>query len=101
MIRGNRCTATIGHFGDSSIARKTGGEGGIRTREAGISRLHTFQACSFNRSDTSPHQQNLSPFTRRAGWLSPSWASPLALLGASLRLSKFVPDEFVEPAKRV
>jgi len=25
----------------------------------------------------------------------------VALLGASLRLSKFVPDEFVEPAKRV
>ena len=36
----------------------------------------------------------------RAGLLGPSWASPLALLGASLRLSKFVPDEFVEPAKR-
>ena len=33
----------------------TGGEGGIRTREAGFSRLHTFQACSFDRSDTSPH----------------------------------------------
>jgi hypothetical protein len=32
----------------------TGGEGGIRTREAGFSRLHTFQACSFNHSDTSP-----------------------------------------------
>jgi hypothetical protein len=31
-----------------------GGESGIRTREAGFSRLHTFQACSFNRSDTSP-----------------------------------------------
>ena len=29
-------------------------ESGIRTREAGFSRLHTFQACSFNRSDTSP-----------------------------------------------
>ena len=33
---------------------KTGGESGIRTREAGFSRLHTFQACSFNHSDTSP-----------------------------------------------
>ena len=38
--------------------RETGGEGGIRTREAGISRLHTFQACSFNHSDTSPHACN-------------------------------------------
>jgi len=26
------------------------------------------------------------------------WCSPLAALGANLRLSKFVPDEFVEPA---
>lgn len=32
-----------------------GGERGIRTPEAGFSRLHTFQACSFNHSDTSPH----------------------------------------------
>ncbi len=34
---------------------ETGGEGGIRTRDTGISRIHTFQACSFNHSDTSPH----------------------------------------------
>ena len=39
------------------LRNSNGGEGGIRTREAGISRLHTFQACSFNRSDTSPHVQ--------------------------------------------
>jgi hypothetical protein len=32
----------------------SGGERGIRTPEAGFSRLHTFQACSFNHSDTSP-----------------------------------------------
>src|SRR5262245_13322067 len=31
-----------------------GGESGIRTREAVLSRLHTFQACSFNHSDISP-----------------------------------------------
>src|SRR5574337_290854 len=36
------------------IYRETGGEGGIRTRDTGISRIHTFQACSFNHSDTSP-----------------------------------------------
>ncbi len=35
---------------------ETGGEGGIRTRDTGISRIHTFQACSFNHSDTSPHK---------------------------------------------
>jgi DNA polymerase-3 subunit gamma/tau len=33
----------------------TGGERGIRTPEARFRRLHTFQACSFNHSDTSPH----------------------------------------------
>ena len=32
----------------------SGGERGIRTLETGFSRLHTFQACSFDRSDTSP-----------------------------------------------
>ena len=30
-----------------------GGEGGIRTRDT-VSSIHTFQACSFNHSDTSP-----------------------------------------------
>ena len=30
-----------------------GGEGGIRTRDT-LSSIHTFQACSFNHSDTSP-----------------------------------------------
>jgi hypothetical protein len=29
------------------------GEGGIRTRDS-VSTIHTFQACSFNHSDTSP-----------------------------------------------
>ena len=32
---------------------RSGGEGGIRTLDT-VSRIHTFQACSFNRSDTSP-----------------------------------------------
>src|SRR5678815_1420542 len=52
MISSTCCTSAIALL-------ETGGEGGIRTREAGISRLHTFQACSFNRSDTSPNQQTL------------------------------------------
>ena len=30
-----------------------GGDGEIRTRDT-VSRIHTFQACSFNHSDTSP-----------------------------------------------
>jgi hypothetical protein len=34
--------------------RVSGGERGIRTPEALFRRLHTFQACSFNHSDTSP-----------------------------------------------
>gem|GEM_PF-6790136 len=33
-----------------------GGEGGIRTRDT-LSDIHTFQACSFNHSDTSPEPQ--------------------------------------------
>ena len=33
-----------------------GGERGIRTLETGFSRLHTFQACSFDRSDISPKE---------------------------------------------
>ena len=32
---------------------KNGGEGGIRTLD-GYHPIHTFQACSFGRSDTSP-----------------------------------------------
>ena len=31
-----------------------GGEGGIRTLDT-LSRIHTFQACSFSHSDTSPY----------------------------------------------
>jgi hypothetical protein len=33
--------------------RDIGGESGIRTRDT-VSGIHTFQACSFNHSDTSP-----------------------------------------------
>ena len=35
------------------LESESGGEGGIRTLDT-VSRIHTFQACSFNRSDTSP-----------------------------------------------
>src|SRR3546814_2663349 len=47
-------------------ARKTGGERGIRTPEARFRRLHTFQACSFNHSDTSPLEPEGS-FRQRSG----------------------------------
>ena len=47
VARGRR-----GHHGDKQTIN--GGERGIRTPEARFRRLHTFQACSFNRSDTSP-----------------------------------------------
>ena len=33
---------------------KAGGARGIRTLDTGFSRIHTFQACSFNRSDIAP-----------------------------------------------
>lgn len=36
------------------LVHLSGGERGIRTPEARFRRLHTFQACSFNHSDTSP-----------------------------------------------
>ena len=39
---------------------KDGGESGIRTRDT-FSRIHTFQACAFNHSATSPRRQSLSP----------------------------------------
>src|SRR6478672_8947255 len=39
-----------------------GGERGIRTPEARFRRLHTFQACSFNRSDTSPLEPGCMQF---------------------------------------
>src|SRR5690606_31022490 len=41
-------------MGLRSNAHGSGGERGIRTPEARFRRLHTFQACSFNHSDTSP-----------------------------------------------
>ena len=85
----------------ASIA-ETGGAGGIRTREAGISRLHTFQACSFNHSDTAPHNKTYSNLNGGRDCSSHPETRPARFaLRASLRLSKFVPDEFVEPAKRV
>src|SRR3546814_9855919 len=43
-----------------------GGERGIRTPEARFRRLHTFQACSFNHSDTSPLEPEGS-FRQRSG----------------------------------
>lgn len=47
------------------LARESGGESGIRTRVT-VSRKHTFQACAFNHSATSPSFRR-GRF-RRAGW---------------------------------
>ena|GEM_PF-2065632 len=47
------------------LSRLSGGERGIRTPEARFRRLHTFQACSFNHSDTSPDPVAGSPQGRR------------------------------------
>ena len=44
---------------ESTARMGTGGQGGIRTHET-LSRLHTFQACAFDRSATCPAQGNLS-----------------------------------------
>ena len=66
-------TSREGH--DVLDYRKTGGESGIRTREAVLSRLHTFQACSFNHSDTSP--QTFTP----SGIVRPILGLTLASLG--------------------
>ncbi len=42
----------------------SGGERGLRTPEARFRRLHTFQACSFNHSDTSPEPRILAAARR-------------------------------------
>ena len=39
--------------GENAFARASGGERGIRTLET-VPRLHTFQACAFDHSATSP-----------------------------------------------
>ena len=52
----------------------TGGERGIRTPEARFRRLHTFQACSFNRSDTSPGPEGAKAAFRGA---NSSWRGAL------------------------
>src|SRR5437016_11323649 len=43
---------------------RCGGEGGIRTHGR-ISPTHAFQACSLNRSDTSPVVEALYQFSRK------------------------------------
>ncbi len=44
--------------------RKIGGESGIRTRDTGISRIHAFQACAFNRSAISPLKSTSNYFNQ-------------------------------------
>ena len=49
-FRGTNCGASLVTY---CFYCSIGGEGGIRTLD-GLSPIHTFQACSFDRSDTSP-----------------------------------------------
>lgn len=49
------------------LVGKYGGESGIRTRVT-VSRKHTFQACAFNHSATSPSWHFRCGRFRRAGW---------------------------------
>lgn len=58
-----------------------GGERGIRTPEARFRRLHTFQACSFNHSDTSPEPVPRGAPERRATALGRR--GPAILAGAA------------------
>ena len=78
---------------------QVGGESGIRTRDT-YYRIHTFQACSFNHSDTSPLANTTRTICTRDCSAHPE-PHPSLTRGASLRLSKFVPDKFVEPAIRI
>lgn len=46
------------------LGKKSGGESGIRTRVT-VSRKHTFQACAFNHSATSPSLHSRRPVLPR------------------------------------
>ena len=62
MTQAGRCKSNFqenaqseAHFvrTENRLAKQAGGESGIRTRDT-VSRIHTFQACAFNHSATSP-----------------------------------------------
>ena len=57
----------------SLLCEKSGGESGIRTRVT-VSRKHTFQACAFNHSATSP-SMHVAPagFAARVGEMHLPW----------------------------
>ena len=86
---------------ETTTSVNTGGESGIRTREAGISRLHTFQACSFNHSDTSPRlgkgcaeyitMQARTSFLGFCAYLYTSVAARCSLLHSPYRHSPALP----------
>ncbi len=52
--RRSRHKTTLERRRTAQATAESGGERGIRTLDTGISRIHTFQACSFNHSDISP-----------------------------------------------
>src|SRR5690606_35608908 len=63
------------------VSRENGGEKGIRTLET-VPRLHTFQACAFDHSATSPHR--LIPGLETPEWPAnkPARARRNILIGA-------------------
>src|SRR5690606_7669922 len=73
---------TIGAGCANTCSLGFGGERGIRTPEAVFSRLHTFQACSFNHSDTSP-------LGGQFYLLMPQWAMSYLVLARKWRPRRF------------
>ena len=83
----------------------SGGERGIRTPEARFRRLHTFQACSFNHSDTSPEPRILAGYWRfhknscaKVKWPARRWAAACHNGGMSYLVlaRKWRPKRFAE-----
>ena len=55
-----------------NLAWAVGGGRGIRTLDTAQHRIHTFQACAFNRSATPPRRDGGGPRSRRGGKLHES-----------------------------
>src|SRR6185503_19711961 len=70
-----------------------GGEGGIRTRDT-LSSIHTFQACSFNHSDTSPKgaqrnaEKSVLAIYQPTGWCLSLSLAPAVPISRDRRFSR-------------
>ena len=67
-----------GHWWPLGLDRRdeSGGESGIRTRVT-VSRKHTFQACAFNHSATSPHRFAPAGYAGQVGEANPVRGIPV------------------------